>query len=94
MEFTDEQLLAVARKYNLISGSLKSKVFSLLEQGYTLREIRFLLRDYRDPQSPQTFSNSLRRYAATWKELQSFSGKNNCPHGASTRSTARARGGA
>lgn len=49
MRFSDKQLLQVARKYNLIPGSLKNKVFLLLEQGRSLEEIRFLLRRYRNP---------------------------------------------
>lgn len=76
MRFSDEQLLQVARKYNLIPGSLKNKVFLLLEQGRSLEEIRFLLRRCRNPDRPETFARTVWRYAFDWRNLQA-SGRQN-----------------
>jgi len=67
---SDKQLVAVARKYNLDLGGLKCRAFALFDQGYSPKEVRYLLRNFRDPQYPQSFSNTIRKYYFLWRKAQ------------------------
>jgi len=67
---SDKQLVAVARKYNLDPGGLKCRTFALFDQGYSPKEVRYLLRDLRDPEYPQSFSNTTRKYYFLWRKDQ------------------------
>lgn len=65
---TDKQLIATARKYGLDLNGLKCKVFALFDLGYSPKEVRYILRRYRNPDSPITLSNTVRRYFHQWKK--------------------------
>lgn len=67
---SDRQLIAVARKYNLNPGDMKCKAFALFDQNYSRKEVRHLLRSFRDPQYPQRFSNTIGRYYFSWRKVQ------------------------
>ena len=67
---SDKQLISVTRKYNLNPGDLKCRAFALFDQSYSQREVRYLLRGFRDSQFPQRFSNTIRRYYSLWREAQ------------------------
>ena len=66
----DKQIIETARKYNLDPNSMKSEAFSLFDCGYSLKEIRFLLRRYKKPFAPSSYSNTLRRYRKLWESTQ------------------------
>jgi hypothetical protein len=67
---SDKQLVVVARRYNLDPGSLKCQAFALFDQGYSPKEARYLLRSFRDPEYPQSFSNTIRKYYFLWRKAQ------------------------
>ena len=67
---TDKKIIETARKYNLNLDSMKCKAFALFDQGYAPKEVRYLLRSYRDPHHPETFSNTIRRYYSLWHRMQ------------------------
>lgn len=63
---SDTELLNTARNYQLDPFGLKCRVFALLDNGYSRREVRFLLRNFRDPKRPQVFTETVRRYYQLW----------------------------
>ncbi|MFW6105077.1 MAG: hypothetical protein ACOC7P_00685 [Chloroflexota bacterium] len=66
----DKQLIETARKYNLDPSSVKSEAFALFDQGYSLKEVRFLLRGHKNPANPLSYSSTLRRYRKLWESVQ------------------------
>ncbi len=66
----DKQLVVVARKCNLHPGSLKCLAFALFDEGYSLKEARYLLRSFRDPEYPESFSNTIKKYYFLWRKAQ------------------------
>ena len=67
---TDEDILDVARRYDVLPGSLKSLVFALLEKGLSRTEIRYLLRGHRKPNDAGTFAATIRTYHGAWEKQQ------------------------
>jgi hypothetical protein len=67
----DKQLIKTSRKYNISPSTMKCEAFALFDQGYSLEEVRYLLRRYRDPYYPNRFVNTLRKYHEFWEEAQS-----------------------
>jgi hypothetical protein len=67
---SDKDIIETTRKYNLDPNSMKCEAFALFDQGYSTKEVRFLLRKYRDPYYPQSFSSTIRRYYLAWKAMQ------------------------
>ena len=67
---TDKKIIETARKYNLNLDSMKCEAFALFDQGYAQKEVRYLLRSYRDPRSPEIFSNTIRKYYSLWYRIQ------------------------
>lgn len=63
----EKQVIETARKYDLDPGSMKCQAFALFDQGYSPREVRYLLRRFRDPEHPQSFSNTIRKYYFLWQ---------------------------
>ena len=66
----DKKIIETARKYNLTPNSKKCEAFALFSQGYAPKEVRYLLRSYRDPHNPETFSNIIRMYYSLWHRIQ------------------------
>jgi hypothetical protein len=66
-ELNDLDLIETSRKYGVSPGSMKCQVFALFERGYSRSDIRYLLRNYRDPRNPATFPATIRRYYTLWK---------------------------
>jgi len=66
----DKQLIDTARKYNLDPNSMKSEAFALFDHGYSLKEVRFLLRRHKNPADPSSYSSTLRRYRILWESAQ------------------------
>jgi hypothetical protein len=67
---TDEDILDVARRYDVLPGSLKSLVFALLEKGLSRAEARFVLRDRKKRDDSGTFAATVRSYYAQWRKRQ------------------------
>ena len=59
---TDKELIETARRHNLGPNSMKGEAFALFDRGYSLKEVRFLLRRRRNSANPSVFSATLRRY--------------------------------
>ena len=70
MRVDDEVLLETSRKYNIRPDSVKCYVFALLDRGLSRREIRFALRHLANPERPQAFASTVRRYERMWREAQ------------------------
>jgi len=51
-------------------GGLKCLAFTLFDQKYSPKEVRYLLRDFRDPEYPQSFANTIRKYHFLWTKAQ------------------------
>ena len=66
----DKQLIDTATKYNLDPNSMKSEAFALFDHGYSLKEVRFLLRRHKNPADPSSYSSTLRRYRILWESAQ------------------------
>ena len=62
--------IAVARKYKLRLLTMKLAAFRLFDEGYSQGEVRYILRDFEVPGKHSTFSNTIRRYYASWKKAQ------------------------
>lgn len=48
-------------------GTLKNHLFALLDAGFTRAEVRYLLRQFRDPQRSRTFPETIRKYELMWR---------------------------
>jgi len=66
----DKQLIETGRKYNLDPNSMKSEAFALFDHGYSLNEVRFLLRRHMSPDNQSSYSSTLRRYRKLWESAQ------------------------
>ena len=66
----DKQLIETARKWNLDPNSMKNEAFALFDHGYSLKEVRFLLRRHKNPANPSSYSSTLRRYRKLWESVQ------------------------
>jgi len=66
----DIETIHIARKYRLTPGTVKCGIFMLFEQGFTPREVRFILRDLKIDSEDRAFSNTISRYYYTWKHDQ------------------------
>ena len=67
---SDKELIETARKHNLDPNSMKGEAFALFDRGYSLKEVRFLLRRHRNPANPSVYSATLRRYRKLWESVQ------------------------
>lgn len=68
---TDEDILAVARKYGVLPGRLKCEVFRLLDAGLSRAEIRYLLRGRCKDGDRGTLASTVRTYHHLWLARQS-----------------------
>lgn len=66
----DKKDIEIARKYKLRLRTLKLAAFRLFDEGYSQAEARYILRDFEAPGRYVTFSNTIRRYYASWKKAQ------------------------
>ena len=66
----DKELIETARRYNLDPDSMKGEAFALFDHGYSLREVRFLLRKHKNPANPSSYSSTLRKYRILWESAQ------------------------
>ena len=64
----DMKVLEVSHKYGLSTGSIKAQAFTLFEQGYSPRDVSYLLRRLRRKNT--SFSSTIRRYYGLWKARQ------------------------
>jgi len=67
---SDKELIDTAREYNIGPDSMKSEAFALFEHGYSLKEVRFLLRRHKNPANPLGYSSTLRSYRNLWESVQ------------------------
>ena len=66
-----KRTIAVARKYKIIPGTTKCDIFVLFEEGYSPREVSFILSNLKEVyDNPKTFTNNIRRYYFDWKKSQ------------------------
>ena len=66
----DRKHIETARKYGLRPGTMKCKAFILFDQGYSMTEVKYLLRQYRRPKSGKSLDNSIKKYKFLWKKAQ------------------------
>jgi len=69
----DRRTIEVARKYNLVPGTVKCEIFLYFDEGFSPREVRYiigktLMMDTR--KTRRTLSNNIRRYYYDWKMAQ------------------------
>ena len=69
----DRRIIKIARKYNLVPGTTKCEVFRYFEEGFSPREVRYLIgktlmTDTR--KTRRTLSNNIRRYYFDWRKAQ------------------------
>ena len=69
----DIRTIEVTLKYNLITGTVKCLIFRYFDEGFSPREVRYLVGktlmiDTR--KTRRTLSNNIRRYYYDWKMAQ------------------------
>lgn len=69
----DKRVIQISRKYNLTpENTIKCEAFALFDEGYSPKEVRFILRFLKDTyDKPKTFTDTIRRYYYDWKKAQS-----------------------
>jgi hypothetical protein len=75
MKNTDDEIntIQIARKYNLVPGTVKCCIFEYFENGYSPREVRYLMEKYlvkNTTKERRTMSNNIRRYYYDWEKAQ------------------------
>jgi len=76
MNISDEELKTIetARKYGLIPGTDKCRVFQYFEAGFSTTEVYYLTEKYlmvNTKNTRRTLGNNIRRYYYIWKTAQS-----------------------
>ncbi len=66
----DMKVIEVSHKYGLSLGGMKAQAFTLFEQGYSTRDVGYLLRRFRNRNSKASFSSTIRRYHGLWRAKQ------------------------
>ena len=61
--------IRIARKYKLRLGTMKLGIFRLFEEGYTVGEVRYILKDMLSSDIAPPAS-TIYRYYYTWKKMQ------------------------
>ena len=67
MSKKDKQIIETARKHRLAPGTFKCEAFLLFDQGFTRREVKFVLRQMKADASDRTLPNTISRYYS-WKQ--------------------------
>ena len=71
---TDEDILAVSRRYGVSPGTLKCEVFRMLDAGLAKAEIRYLLRGRAVDGRKATLASTVRAYHRQWLARQGSQG--------------------
>ena len=75
MYISDEEkrIIEIARKYHLVPGTQKCEIFCYFEEGFSPREVRYLIGNtlmIDTRQTCRTLSNNIRRYYFDWEKAQ------------------------
>jgi transposase len=63
----DMKVLEVSHRYHLYPSSMKALAFTLFEEGFSTKDVAYLLRRFKKDKSQASFSSTIRRYHKLWK---------------------------